>query len=103
MRAGVGAIRNAVVVDIEIPSEILAGVELRGGHHLAAVHPARVVPGKGFRQPILHPDIEIEHDEDRRLQTIRQVERERAEFEAFARILRHQQYVLRVTVGRIRA
>ena len=37
MRAGIGAVGNAVAVDVEIAAEILAGFERRRGHHLAAV------------------------------------------------------------------
>ena len=78
MRAGIGAIRNAVAVHVEVAAEILAGLQLLGGHHLAAVDLAAVVPGQRFAQPVVHADLEIEHHEDRRLKAVRQIERQRA-------------------------
>ena len=44
MGAGIGAVRDAVAVDVEIAAEILAGVEIGRRHHLAAVVFAAVVP-----------------------------------------------------------
>ena len=64
---------------------------------------AAVVPRERLAQPVLHADVEVEHDEDRRLQPVGEVERQRAEFEAFARVLGQQQHVLRVAVRRVRA
>ena len=47
---------------------------------------------------MVHADVEIEHDEDRRLQPVGEVERLGAEFEALGRVLGEQQHVLGVAV-----
>ena len=49
VRAGIGAVGDAVAVDVEVAAEVLAGLEVLVGHHLAAVHPARVVPREAAR------------------------------------------------------
>ena len=46
----------------------------------------------------VHADVEIEHDEDGRLQSFGEVERARAEFERLAGSVGHQQDMLRVAV-----
>ena len=50
---------------------------------------------------MVHADVEVEHDEDRRLQPVGEVERGRAELERLGRILREQQDVLSVAVRSI--
>src|SRR5215468_1441813 len=74
MRARVGAIGNAVAVDVEIAAELLAGVEIGGGHHLAAVVFAAVVPLERAAQAMVHADVEVEHHENRALQPVGEVE-----------------------------
>ena len=103
MRAGIGAERDAVAVDVEIAAEILAGVELFGRHHLAAVVGALVVPLEGLAQAMVHADVEIGHDEHRRLQPVGEVERVGGEVEALLGILGEQQHVLGVAVGGVGA
>ena len=103
MRARIGAVRDAVAVDVEIAAEILAGVEIGGGHHLAAVVFLAVVPLERPAQPIVHADLEIEHDEHRRLQPVGEIERLGAELERLGRVLRQQQNVLGVAVRGIGA
>ena len=103
MRAGIGAVGDAVAVDVEIAAELLAGVEHLGGHHLAAVVFAGVVPCERMAEPVVHADVEVEHDEDRRLQAVGEVEGLRAELERLLRILGEQQHVLGVAVRGIGA
>ncbi len=52
---------------------------------------------------MIHADIEVEHEEDGRLQPVGKVERERRELERLRRVLRQQQHVLGVAVGGIGA
>ncbi len=47
---------------------------------------------------MVHADVEIDHDEDRRLQPVGEIERLRAEFERLRRVLGKQQHVLGVAV-----
>ena len=98
MRTGKGAIGNTVAVDIEIAAEFDTCLEHLGGHHLAAVVTPALVPVERLDQPIVHADVEIHHDKDRRLQPIGEIQRFRGKGEAFARILGEQQYVLGVAV-----
>ncbi len=98
MRARIGAIRDAVAVDIEVTAEGLAAVEIGRGHHLAAIHLPVRVPGQRLAQPLIHADIEIEHDEDRRLQPVGEVERLRRHLEAFLGIFGKEQHVLGVAM-----
>ena len=75
MRAGIGAVRDAVAVDVEIAAEVAAVVEHLGGHHLAAVVLLAVVPLQRAAQPVVHADVEVEHQEDRGLQPLGEIER----------------------------
>ena len=59
---------------------------------------ARVVPRERLAQPLVHADVEVEHDEDRRLQPVGEIEGQRRELEALARVFREQQHVLGVAV-----
>ncbi len=102
MRAGIGAERDAVAVDVEIAAEGLAGVEILGGHHLAAVELAALVPLERLAQAVVHADVEVGHDEHRRLQPVGEVERLGGEVEALLRVLGEQQHVLGVAVARRR-
>jgi hypothetical protein len=79
VRAGIGAPGNAVAVDVEVAAEVLAGIQHLGGHHLAAVVARAVVPVEGLAQAVVHADVEVEQDEDRRLQAVGQIEGLRAE------------------------
>src|SRR5262249_10828905 len=85
-------------VDVEITAEILARLEICCGHHLAAVVFAVVVPGERAAQAMVHADVEIEHDEDRRLQAVGEIESVRREIERFGRVFREQQDVRGVAV-----
>ncbi len=103
MRAGKGAIRNAVAIHVEIAAEIASGVQLLRRHHLAAIHPPCVVPGEWRAEPLVHADIEIEQHENRRLQALREIERGDRHLEALVRVLGKQQHVLGVAVRGIGA
>jgi hypothetical protein len=98
VRSGIGAVGNAVAIDVEVAAEIGAGVERFARHHLAAVVLAAVVPGEGAAQPLVHADVEVAHDEDRRLQPFGEVERLRRHLEALAGVFGKQQDVLGVAV-----
>src|SRR6266536_1130141 len=101
MGARIGAIGNAVAIDVEISAEIIVDLYVLRAHDLAAVEAARIVPGERPAQAMVHADVEIEHDEDRRLQPVGEIERRGAELEGFGGILGKQQHVLRVSVRRI--
>ncbi len=47
---------------------------------------------------MVHADVEVEHDEDGRLQPVGEIESDCPEFERFRRILGQQQHVLGVAV-----
>ena len=57
-----------------------------------------VVPLQRTAEPVVHADVEIGHDEDRRLQPVGEVERLRGHLEGFGRVLGEQQHVLGVAV-----
>ena len=53
---------------------------------------------------MVHADVEIEHDEDRGLQPVGEIERLRRELERLGRVFREQQHVLGVAmrgIGRL--
>ena len=52
---------------------------------------------------MVHADVEVEHDEDRCLQPVGEVERLRRQLEALGRVFREQQHVLGVAVRGIGA
>ena len=62
-----------------------------------------VVPGERLAQPLVHADVEVEHDEDGRLQPVGEVEGLRGELEAFARVLGEEEHVLGVAMGGVGA
>ena len=103
MRAGQRAVGDAVAVDIEVAAELDPGLELLVGHHLAAVVSARRIPVQRRDQPVVHADVEIEHDEDRRLQPVGEVERVGGHGEGLVRVLGEDQHVLGVAVRGIGA
>ena len=67
MRAWIGAERDAVAVDVEVAAEVAAVVEHLRRHHLAAVVLFAFVPLQRTAQPVVHADVEVEHQEDRGL------------------------------------
>src|SRR5689334_18277804 len=103
MRARVSAIGNAVAIDVEVAAEFLPGFELLSGHDFAAVVAFGIVPVERVAQPLVHADIEIEHHEYRRLQSLCEVERKRGKFEAFLWIFGQKKDMLGVAVRGVRA
>ncbi len=103
MDAGIGPIRNAVAVDVEVAAEILACLQLGFGHDLAAVEPPRVVPIERLAEPLVHADVEVEQDEDRRLQPVGQIESIGTHGEALMRVFGEEQHMLGVAMGGIGA
>ena len=101
-RAGHRSRRDAVAVDVQVARELLHLLELGGAEHLAAIGAIAVVPGEARAHPVVHPDVEIGHDEHRRLESLREIERFDGEREALARIRREERDVLRVAVRQIR-
>ena len=98
MCARIGAIGNAITIDIEVAPKILARFERFGCHYLASIQPAIIVPHERLAQPLVHAYIEIEHDKNRRLQPVRKVERLGPEGETLVWILGKQQHMFGVTV-----
>ena len=103
MRARQGTPGDAIAVDILVTAEILAGFQFFGRHHLAAVIAARIVPDERLAQALIHADVQIGHDKDRRLQAVGEIEGRGRMFEAFERILRQQQHMLGVAMRGIGA
>src|SRR5262249_43120788 len=81
MGAGIGAVGDAITIHVKVAAKFLTGVQLCGRHYLTAVISARVVPGKRLRQVMVHAVVEIEHDENRRLQPVGKIESLCAEIE----------------------
>ncbi len=94
---------NAIAIDIEIAAEILARIQHLGGHHLAAIVAATVVPVEGLAQAIVHADIQIEQDKHRRLQAVSQVEGLGTEREALVGVFGKQHHVLGIAVRSVGA
>ena len=103
MRAGIRPIGNAVAVDVEIAAEVLSPVEFGRSHDFTAVVSSAVVPGERPAQSVIHADVEIEHDENRRLQSIGEVEGLGSEIKGLGGIFGKQQHVLRVAMRCISA
>jgi hypothetical protein len=87
VRARIGAERDSIAVHIEVAAELTACLQLFGGEHLAAVNLMAVIPLQGFAQPLVHADIEVQQDENRRLEPVGEIERQGSELEALAGIL----------------
>ena len=98
MGAWIGAVGNAVAIDVEIAAEFPPFLQHLCGHHLAAIILPGVIPLQRARQTMVHADIEVEHHEYRGLQALGEVKRGCREFERFSRILRKQQHMLGVAM-----
>ena len=98
MRAGQRAPGNAVAVDVIVTAKVDAVLELFGSHHLAAIVAALIVPGEGFAQMRIHADVEVEHDEHRRLQALGEIEGGGGEFEDFAGCVGDDEHVFGVAM-----
>ena len=79
-------------------AEVQARVELLRGPHLAAVIVSVFIPAERFAEPVVHADVQVQHDEDRGLQPIGQIKSLGAHFEALAWVFRKQQHVFGVAV-----
>ena len=78
VHAGQRARGDAVAVDVEVARELLDRSRApRRSEHLAAIGTIAVVPREPLAHPVVHADVEIPHDEHRRLKTLGEVERRR--------------------------
>ena len=70
MRAGQRPITDAISIDIEVATELFDFVKIFPAQDLAPVVPAAVVPGQRIRQVLVHSELKIGEDDDRRLQSV---------------------------------
>ena len=103
VRTGVGAKRNAIFIDIQIPPEVRAGVQHVARHDFATVVGARFVPRERRGEALIHADIEIGHHKDWRLQPISKIQGRRGMLETLMRIFGKQQDVFGVAMRRVGA
>ena len=101
MGSRIGAPGDAV--DIEAAAELAARFEVGEGRELAAVAGAGIVPGERPAEPRVHADVEVHHDEDRRLQPVGEIEGIRGHGEARGRVLGDEEDVFGVAVPRVGA
>ena len=81
--AGQGAVADAVAVHIFVAREAAQPFEIFGGQNLAAVLRLLGILER-LRHPVVHAQIEVGHDEHRRLQLLRQIKRIARHAETFA-------------------
>jgi hypothetical protein len=72
---GIGAVADAVAVEIEVAAEPLHLLQRLGVEHLATVVAARVVPAERLAHVVVHAELEVAHDQHRGLQPVGQIER----------------------------
>jgi hypothetical protein len=99
--AGQRAEGDAVSVDVEIapplPAEL---IELLGVEHLAAaIRFGRI--DEGIRHPVVHAQVEVGEDEDRRLEHLRQIEGLAGEVETLSDRGRDECNMLRIAMRKI--
>ena len=75
------AVRDAVVVPVEIAVELGELLDLLLAEDLAAIRTIRVVP-QARAHPVVHADVEIRQHEHRRLQPVGEIEGRDREIEA---------------------
>ena len=92
------AIRDAVVVPVEIAVELGELLDLFLAQDLAAIRTIRVVPLELGAHPVVHADVEIRQHEHRRLQPVGEIEGRDREIEALLGVRREDQHVPRVAV-----
>ena len=94
----VGAIANPIAVFIHVAIEGIEVLQLLFGQDLAAVRLVAVVPLEPGTHPVVHADVEIGYDDDRCLQSFRQIEGLDREVKAFLGVGGEQQHMPRVAV-----
>ena len=102
MRARKGPHTDAVSVDVQIAPPVGSTLQALRIEHLAAVEAPRLVPFEGFREMVVHAEIEVRHEHDRRLQALGEIERIGAEIEALLRRRWKEHHVSRIAVRGIR-
>ena len=104
MGAGIGAVADAVAVDIQVAAPFfLTVVQVVGGQHLAAVVAAAVVPGERRADMVVHAEIEIAHDDHRGLQPFGEIEGVGGQLETFPGVAGKEQDMFGVAVRGIGA
>ena len=103
MHAGQGARRDLIFVFAGVALEFGQLFDFFQAQDAAAIGLISVVPFEARDHPIVHADVEIGHQKDRRLEALGQIESDRREFEALGRIRRKQQNMFRVAVRRVGA
>ena len=93
-----GPVPDAVPIDILIPLETAKPIEILGGEDLAAVDGSFGIR-KRIGHPVVHAQIEIGHDEYRRLELLGEIEGFHRHREALFRRAREQHGVPGVAVG----
>src|SRR6266481_2173377 len=91
------AVRNAIAIDVGVALEASELLQVFGAEHLSAVELLlRIL--EWIRHPVVHPEIQVAHDKDRRLESLRKIEGLISHRETFFDARRKQHDVLRVTV-----
>ena len=92
-----GAIADAVAVHVLVAREAAQPFQIFRGQHLAAIHRLLGILER-LRHPVVHAEIEIGHDEHRRLQLLGEIERLARHAEALGHAARKQHGMLGVAV-----
>src|SRR5690606_19209157 len=82
----------------EVATEAADPLQFFRAQDLAAVGSVRIVPPQPRDHPVVHADVQIADNEDRRLESFGDVEGGGREVEALPRISREEEDVLRVAV-----
>ena len=90
-----------VLVSLESPELLHVPVDVPARpQHLAAIERLLRI-GEGIAHPVVHPEVEVHHHEDRRLEALRQVERLARHLGALLDASRDEQDVARVAVRQV--
>ena len=103
MDARQGSIRDAVTIDIKVAMKLLHLFELFSCQDLTPIRHLAGVKLKVRNHPVVHPDIQVGHHDDRCLQALRVVKSGLRHGEAFVRVPWKEQHMLGVAMRGIGA
>jgi hypothetical protein len=92
------ACRDPVAIHVQVAVEDLQLLDLFGAEDLASIRPVAVVPPQAATHPVIHPDVQIGHEEDGGLKALGQIEGIYGQVEALLGVRREESDVLGVPV-----
>ena len=102
MCAGVGAVRDAIAIDIKVSAKALSHCfKVFSAQYLAAVVAVVIVKFQRRGHPFVHAQIQVAHDDHGRLQPLGEIKCLNRHAEALSRCGGEKQYMFGVAMRRV--